>query len=175
MIKIPPEVILSRERFTPVPSLLNVYIRTIHIRHIPSISKLSKLSCWSKGSLAQVITSSITIDVNPSDGVSNSDNSTCPSLIERLISDAVWRKIRIEVIVRPVKYFCVNDAKDWQWLCARSISKLGIASIARHPTHEAVFLFRPDSRLECKSFFISNTLPKIREELRNRVTRGQVV
>ena len=46
---------------------------------------------------------------------------------------------------------------------------MGVAAIAGHPAHEAVFLFRPDGGLEGEALLVCDTLPEIGVELRDRI------
>jgi hypothetical protein len=138
MVEISPKVVLPTDSLTPIPSFLNHHIRTVHVRHIPSISKLSEFSVRPKGSLAHIISNSITVNINSENRVSHINDTSSPTFIEGLIRICVGSEVRIVVIEGTVKYLGMNDAGHWQFLSAGSVSKLRIASIARHSSNKTV-------------------------------------
>jgi hypothetical protein len=114
MIEISPKVILSCIGFSPVPSLLNVQVRTVHVRHVPSVGELCEFGRRTESSLAQVVSSGIAGHVNSANWICDSDNPACPALIEGLIRVVVGSKIRVVVIEGTIEDFGVDDAKNWK-------------------------------------------------------------
>ena len=169
VVEVSPKVILSTVGLSPVPGLLNVQVRTVHVGHVPSIGELGKFGIGSECGLAHVVASRVTGHIDSSNGVSHGNDTTSPALVEGLIGVGIGSEVRIVIIVGSVKYLRMDDTKNWQLLGARSISKLRVAAIAGHPSHEAVFLFRPDGGLEGEALLVRNTLPEIRVELRDGI------
>jgi hypothetical protein len=130
VVKVSPKVILSALGFSPIPSLLNVQVGTVHVGHVPSVSELGEFSAGAEGSLAHVVSSGIASNVNASNGVSDSDDSASPALIVGLVGVAVGGEIGVVVIEWAVEHLGVDDAKHWQLFGAGSISELRVTSIA---------------------------------------------
>ena len=126
---------------------------------IPSVSELGELGLGTESCLAEVVSCLVAGDIDAADWVSDCDDSSSPALIEGLVGVAVGSEVRVVIIERPVKFFGVDDAENWQFGSTRSVSELGIAAIARHPPHEAVLLLRPNGRLESQPLFIRYPLP----------------
>lgn len=169
MVEVPPKVILSTLGLGPAPGLLNVQVGTVHVGHVPSVGELRELGLGAEGGLAHVVSSGVAGHIDSSHGVGDGDDTSGPALIEGLVGVGIGSEVRVVVIVGTVKYLRVDDTENWQLCCARGISKLGVAAVAGHPSHEAVFLFRPDGRLEGEALLVRDALPEIREELRHGV------
>jgi hypothetical protein len=59
----------------------------------------------------------------------------------------------------------MDDAGDGQFLRAGSVSEQRVATVAGHPSDEAVLLGGPDGRPESEPSLVAYTLTIIREEL----------
>lgn len=169
VVKVSPKVVLPRHGLAPVPGLLDPQIGSVHVRHVPSVSELGKLGPRTKGSLAQIVTHSVTGNIQTAHGVSHSDDTASPSLVERLVGIGVGSEIGVEAIVGTSENFGVDDASDGQPLGAGRVSVLRIAAVAGHPAHEVVLLGRPDGGSESEPPLVADALAVIGEVLRDRV------
>lgn len=161
VVKVSPKVILSCGGLAPVPGLLNVQVRAVHVGHVPSVSELGEFCCRTEGGLAEIVSCGIAGNVDAAHWIGNCDDAASPSLIEGLVGIAVGSEVGIVVIEGAIEHPWMNDAENWQLLSAGGVSELRVASIAGHPTHETVLLRGPDSRLESQSLLIRIPLPVI--------------
>ena len=164
-----PKVILSSFRLRPIPVLLDSKYLAVHVFKMEAVVKFCKFGFRTKLIFADGISSFVTIDFDASNGVSDDDDSSSPALIERLVGVVVGSEVREKAIVRSVHSFGEENASYWQFLCTGGVSKLRIAAVAGHPADPAVFLFRPNGRLESHSFLIGDCLPVIRVVLADSV------
>ena len=169
MVEVAPKVILSTIGLGPVPGLLDVQVGAVHVGHVPAVGELGELSPGSEGGLAEVVAGRVAGHLDSANRVSHSDDAASPALVEGLIGVGIGSKVRIVIIVGSVKYLRMDDTKNWQFGSAGSVSELRIAAIAGHPADKAVFLFRPDGRLEGEALLVCDTLSEIRVELRGRI------
>jgi len=123
MVEISPKIVLSAQSLSPIPRFLDLQISTVHVFHEPSISELGKLWIFTKWCFAKFVTCNITIDFQASNGISHCNDSTSPSLVERLIGVIIRCEIWVEVIVRSIEFFGVHNAKNWYFHGAWGISK----------------------------------------------------
>ena len=85
MIKYTPKIIFTSLSLLPIPWFLEFENRTVHLLHVETICEGCELSICSKSVLAHSSSCEVTIDLQSRHRVSQSNNSTCPSLIKRLI------------------------------------------------------------------------------------------
>lgn len=148
VVEISPEVVLSSLGLGPVPGLLNRDSGSVHVVHVVTVRESGKLGVSSESILAHASSSDVAIDFEASHWVSESDDASSPAFIEGVVGVIVRSEDRVEGVPGSVQLQRVNDTGHWQDFSAGGITFVRVASIAGHPTHKAVFLFRPDSRLE---------------------------
>ena len=114
VVKVAPEVVLTRDGSSPIPGLLNHQVGTVHVGHVPSVSELCELGTGAEGSLAEVVSYGIAVDIETTHGVSDCNNATGPSLVEGLIGVGVGAEGGIEAIIGAVEHLRANDAGHGQ-------------------------------------------------------------
>lgn len=165
MIEVSPQIEFSGVCLLPAPGFLDLEVRSVHVLHIPAVSELGELSISSKSGLAETIAGFVAVDFEASDRVSDCEDSSGPAFIEGLVRVVIGSKIRVEAIVRAVERAGVDDAENGDLDTAGGVSFLRIASAARHPSHKAILLLRPNCGLERQSFLSHYTMPVVRVEL----------
>jgi len=85
VVEVSPKVVLARVGLAPVPCLLDPQVGPVHIRNVPPVGELGKLSPRPKSSLAEIVAHCVAGDVEAADGVSDSDDTASPSLVEGLV------------------------------------------------------------------------------------------
>ena len=165
MVEVSPKVVLARVGLAPVPCLLDPQVGPVHIRNVPPVGELGKLSPRPKSSLAEIVAHCVAGDFEAADGVSDSDDTASPSLVEGLVGVGVRCEIGVVAIVGSGEDFGMDDAGDGQFLRAGSVSEQRVATVAGHPSDEAVLLGGPDGRPESEPSLVAYTLTIIREEL----------
>ena len=172
VVEVSPKVVLSPLGSSPSPGLFNWEWRSIHIVHIVAISESCHFRINSKGILTHLSSNNVAGDFKSSNWISQSDDSSSPSLIERSIRVIKRCESRIELIEGSIQFFMVNDTSDRKDFSAGSVSLLGVASVAWHSSDKAVLLFRPDCRLESQSLLGCNALSVVRVILLNRYSKN---
>lgn len=171
MVEITPQIELSSLSLGPVPGLLDFQIRTVHVGHVPSVCELCELGFWPEGGLAKVVSDLVAGDLDSSDWVSQSDNTSSPALIKGLIRVVIGSKVGVVIVEWTIVSPGSDDACDWKFLCAGSISELGIASVAGHSTDKAICLLGPNSCFEGQTLLIVVALAIVREVFYDGVGR----
>ncbi len=86
MVEDSPKIVLSPLGLGPVPRLLQLDNRPVHSVNVATVSESGKLSITAKSILTQSCPRKIAIDLESHDRVSQSDHTTSPTLVERLVS-----------------------------------------------------------------------------------------
>jgi len=107
----------------------------------------------------------VAVDFESSNGVGESDDTSGPSVVERVVGVGVRCECGVEPIVGPVEFLMMDDAGDGQDLRAGSISFLGVATVAGHSSHITVLFLGPDGGLEGQALLGNESLTIIREVL----------
>lgn len=171
VVEVSPKIVLSSFGFDPVPGPFDFQVGAVHIGHVPSVGELGELGFSAEGRLAEIVSYLVTGDLDSSDGVSDCDDASSPTLIERLVGVIVWGEVGVVIIERAVVGPRSDNAGDGQLLSAGSISKLWVAPITRHSADEAVGLLGPNRGLEGQSLLIGVSLSIVREVFYDGVRR----
>lgn len=171
MVKVTPQIEFSSFSLGPVPGLLDFEIGAVHVGHVPSVCELCELGFMPESGLAKVVSHLVAGDLDSSDWVSQSDDTSSPALIEGLIRVIIGGKVGVVIVEWTIVSSGSDDASDWKLLCAGSISELGIASVAGHSTDKAIRLLGPNSCFEGQTLLIVVALAIVREVFYDGVGR----
>ena len=108
--------------------------------------------------MAKPCTSDVTIYFDTSDGISECNDTSSPSLIVGIVWIVEWSVGGIELVKRSVEFLMVNNASYGKYLSTRGIALLRVASVARHPANPTVSFFWPDGSLEGESLLVCDCL-----------------
>ena len=123
--------------------------------------------------MAKPCTSDVTIYFDTSDGISECNDTSSPSLIVGIVWIVEWSVGGIELVKRSVEFLMVDDAGDGEDFSAGGVALLGVAAVAGHPANITVSFFGPDGGLEGESLLRSHSLPVVRVELASAQPEGQ--
>lgn len=85
VVEVSPKIVLSSLGQRPVPALLNVDLRTVHVVHVVSVGEGGHLGVGAECVLAHSGSGDVAIDLESANGVGESDDASGPALIERVV------------------------------------------------------------------------------------------
>ena len=158
-----PETKLSTFGLGPIPGLLDFDQRSVHVVHVVAVIEGSEFCIDSEGTFAVVITCSVAINFETSDGIGEDNDSSSPSVVFTVISNIEGGKCGSVTIKGSVQQFGMKDTGDGDFDSAGRVSLLGIAPITFHLADPTIFLFRPYSSLEGETLLDGGSGSVVRE------------
>ena len=172
VVEVPPKVVFSPLGIRPFPALLNVDLGSVHVVHVVTVGEGGHLGVTAKCVLAHSGSGDVAIDFESTDGVSEGNDASGPSFIERVVRVGERSVCGVELVERSVQFFMVDDAGNGQDFCAGSVAFLRVTVDAGHSAHVAVLLFGPNGGREGESLLGGGGLAVVREVLLDAETQS---